>query len=190
MDRYLDVCVAKHAEVVNYLGSSVAAAVVALGHNKPLRVEAWDLNPLCTMQLAVALSGFDKHEVQVSTGPATPSALSGRPDLLFIDPPDREGWEKKLVGFCQHQNAPRSVLEWLPVSGARINATTGRPQGLTGTWHCTTVIWPNPGGVAQRTIGCELIYTLPGTAVTALQKAVNEVVALMGGSWTVQHRVL
>ncbi len=173
-----------------YPSSPIIATDIAAAHSKDLHLTAWDTSEDAAQSLrAVLKSPHVIHER--SAEPKEPAIQEA--DFLFVDPPGIQSrrnraypsWPTLLELLAVSPKL--GLLAWLPINVAVVNGKAresvissqrlNQALQIPGT-SATAVVWARAG----RTIGCQLIYRLPPTGVTAVRAAVESVVDISNWS--------
>jgi len=194
VNTYLQACWSQNGSV--YPGSSLTAARRASAVGRTIHIRAWDTDPICSNDLQQVLSAQTPvAQVAAVTGRMPAGAAAGA-DLLFVDPPKRQGWQRTLQGLVPKGSEPNALMIWLPVNGSKRGTsswkpttTAAAPQGMMSPLWSVEVLWETPRA-AQPTVGCELLLALPPTAWRVAAEAAAEVVQVMGEEWTMRLRHL
>jgi len=171
-----------------YRGSSVIAAGLARNANRSVSIHAWDTDANCINQLKGVFQQNGQSQVLSAVHGKMPSGNAAGADLLFIDPPKRQGWEGTLKTLVPQGKEPNALMVWLPVAG-NSQLASAVPQGVTGPLWQIVVLW-DLNSKNQKQVGCELLLSLPPTAWSAANDAVAQVVARMGKPWRVESCLL
>lgn len=173
---------------VTYRGSSVIAAVLASKARRSVLVHAWDTDSNCIKQLKRVFKTNGHWQVLSAVHGTMPSGEAAGADLLFVDPPKRQGWEGTLKTLVPQGKEPNALMVWLPIAG-NSQLASALPQDVMGPLWQIVVLWDTVS-TNQKLVGCELLLVLPPAAWSAANDAVAQVVACMGKPWTVQSRLL
>ena len=162
-----------------YPGSARIAYDAALAFQKSPVLNLWDIADEPIASLSAEFGGHS-----IFQRPATHIDREiVQADFLFIDPPDKSFWDDAILPMLQNRPNGQSVLVWLPIG---VNTTTSPPgedkksaecreTAISLGYHVTKVRW----AVGGRTIGCQLIYNLPGIVGRRVRTAVEEVFKMM-----------
>ena len=185
IENYLGACFAKDKNgEIHYPGSSVIAAMRAARAERELSVKAWDTNEACTKNLREVLEAqWTRIKVNVQKG-EMPAGCAKGADLLFIDPPDREGGRATLKKISDLGNDIPPLLIWLPVSCHKdeqdiwvTNTNLQTPKTIKlSRFH---VLWTDSRR-PRMVVGCEILgYKLAKPAWEAARSAAKEVAKTM-----------
>jgi 23S rRNA (adenine2030-N6)-methyltransferase len=193
---YLEACWSLDGKADTYPGSSLTAARRAAVAKKPIVIRAWDTNHDCISDLQYVLSRKASDAHVEAVGGAMPPGAADKADLLFVDPPQREGWDTTVENILSEGSPPRSLLVWLPIDESEQIAsswqpitTTAVPQGVKSQLCSIEVLWATPTS-AQQMVGCELLLALPQEAHQAAVDTAEEVTQTMGRGWSMKLRRL
>jgi 23S rRNA A2030 N6-methylase RlmJ len=193
---YLEACWSLDGKADTYPGSSLTAARRAAVAKKPIVIRAWDTNRDCISNLRDVLSRKASDAHVEAVGGAMPPGAADNADLLFVDPPQREGWDTTVKNILSKGSPPNSLLVWLPVdesektsSSWQPTTTPAAPEGMMSPLWSIEVLWDIPTS-AQQMVGCELLLVLPPAAWQVAVEAAAEVTQTMDGNWTMRLRHL
>lgn len=173
---------------VTYRGSSVIAAVLASKAKRSVSIHAWDTDDKCINQLKCVFNENKQAQMLSAERGEMPSGAAAGADLLFVDPPKRQGWEKTLAGLVPQGKEPNALMVWLPVAG-NSKLASDVPKDVMGPLWQIVVYWTLKSN-NQNLVGCELLLSVPHTAWSAANDAVAQVVATMGKKWRVESCLL
>lgn len=194
IDAFLAACWSLSPNPKTYPGSSVIAADRALTATRSISIQAWDTDPACVNNLKQVLKGQGHVQLQATTG-SMPAGAAVGVDLLFVDPPQRKGWETVVAKLAPKVSGPKALVIWLPVNGKKTpsswipTTTVSVLSGMMGPLWSVEVLW-GVARSAQPMVGCELLMVLPPRALRAAVEAAAEVVQTMGKPWSVKLRQL